>query len=347
MRSPAAATVLAPATPALLATPAALATLATLAVLVPFAGCAAFTNPCFTPDSEVVGLQVLAIRADPPDAELLADGSAPAVQVRALVVDPSSGGAIVVHASACAPSADKRCSTADLAPPSRGDPGEHTFAALRAPAEVIRQSLAEDPLAGYGGIRVQLQLEALGNGKRATGEKLLLFARPGEGRALNKAFEIAGLRVRRFTHLYHENGGPPPPDDQTLVPGQALILDVGDPVWLQPVLAPGALEEYETRDLAGRTVRLREQVTYSFYNSPHAVLGESSSSEPQPDGPQPLRGLTEMTYLRVGGGTGTLWVVARDSRGAQAFLQVPFFAGDRRGCWITGGRCALFEFGCF
>src|SRR5205823_2184515 len=40
-----------------------------------------------------------------------------------------------------------------------------------------------------------------------------------------------------------------------------------------PVLAPGALEEYETTDFSGRVVLLQERILYSFYATPALAIG--------------------------------------------------------------------------
>lgn len=312
--------------------------------------CTAQYDPCFTPPSEIGSLQVLAIRADPPDVRLNPDGSAPPVQVTALVVDPEARSTVTLSlgSAACEPTGTRRCAEAP-APAPAGALGVHTFTVQPTP-ELLQRALAADPLQGYGGLRVQLQLDALeSTGVRASGEKLLLFAQPGDPRAINHGIELAGVRVRRFSHLYHEDTAIPlAPEDEILPPGKTLMVDVGDPIWLTPVLAPGAgateaLETYQVADLSGRTVSLQETVTYSFYDAAHGVLSDATGTEPVSAPPQ---GLTSYRYLKYGGGDSLIWIVARDSRGAQAWMEVPVRANDLRTCWELHSACPRLEFGC-
>lgn len=316
-------------------------------------GCTSLYDPCFTPASEVASLQILAVRADPPDARLLADGSGPPISVRALVVGPmvASGDPIEVRAALCDPGQPASCKSPGAA--AIPDQTGLTRFVVRAPAALISASERSDPLAGYGGVRVQLALEArTPSAEPLLATKLLLFGRAGDGRAQNHALEIPALRVRRFSHAYRDDFDPASPtDDEVLQAGQTLRVDVGDPVWFEPVLGPGpgaaaAQETYDAVDLAGRTVRLREEVSYSFYTTPHGVFSEATSSEPQP-GVAPERGLTSFSYLRIGGGSGMVWIVARDSRGAQAWAAMPFTATDARGCWKNHFPCAALELACY
>ncbi len=71
------------------------------------------------------------------------------------------------------------------------------------------------------------------------------------------------------------------------------------------------------------------------------------SSEPDPGVQRPAEGLTRYRYLKVRGGGATIWIVARDSRGAQAWFELRVGATDLRGCLNnTPPMCKLLEFGC-
>jgi hypothetical protein len=308
-------------------------------------------DACFAPDSEVSALQVLAVRTDPPEVVLGSDGSVPSVSVQALVVDPSAliNTSFELSSNACAPTDDRSCAGAGQ-PRVTGPPGPMTFDFAATPA-LVASALEADPLRGYGGIRVQLALEVTGNRQSTKAEKLLLYSPAGT--EPNHALEIAGLRVRRFSFLFHEDKNVPlPPADQVLLPGQPLLVDVGDPVWLEPLLAPGpgateAQETYTVTDFSGNTVTLREQVSYSFYTTAHVDLSPAQASAPDPAVGPPAQGLTRYRYLKVRGGDATLWIVARDSRGAQAWLAVPVHATDLRACVEqVPPNCPLLEFGC-
>lgn len=314
------------------------------------AGCTTYYDPCFTPASEVSGLQVLAVRADPPEAVLNPDGSTSPVSVQALVVDPDAtfGRTAVVSPSICVPSGTRRCDAATRLAPVAGKFGPFSFSLSPMP-DLLAAAVASDPLLGYGGIRVQLALDVSSDFEQAHGEKLLLFS-PPSSRPPNHGFEIIGLEVNRYAHQNHEESNfPPPPDHQVLKPGEPLLLDVGDPVYLRPLLSAGAQEEYDVVDLSGRTVHLREQISYTFYTPRHGEFSTFESSEPDPAVQAPEGGLTNYRFLKYGGGAGDLWVVARDSRGAQTWLTVPFGARDARTCFANHDRtspCPLLEFGC-
>jgi len=96
---------------------------------------------------------------------------------------------------------------------------------------------------------------------------------------------------------------------------------------------------FDTTDFNGRAIHLRERVLYSFYATPglfigrlqHAATGlavyygngnDSEAEEPESGATDPPGGLIPLTALN----DGTLWIVARDSRGAAAGLEVPVTA---------------------
>ena len=130
------------------------------------------------------------------------------------------------------------------------------------------------------------------------------------------------------------------------------------------MLAPGALEEYETTDFSGRVVLLQERILYSFYATPALAIGrlqhtttglaiyygngnDSEAEEPPASAPDPPAGLIPLTAL----GSGTLWVVARDSRGATAWLEVRVRVTDveprcRQGAFPPFFDCVEASFGC-
>ncbi|HEX9578996.1 MAG TPA: hypothetical protein VF993_14680 [Myxococcales bacterium] len=91
-----------------------------IALVASWAVCEPTFDPCLPLRTEVSGLQILGVRADPPEAVLAADGSPPAVTVTVLAVDRDG-----------------------LSFPVRSSAG------------LLRSALESDPLLGYGGIRVQ------------------------------------------------------------------------------------------------------------------------------------------------------------------------------------------------
>lgn len=310
-----------------------------IALVASWAVCEPTFDPCLPPRTEVSGLQILAVRADPPEAVLAADGSAPTVTVTVLAVDQIDlDHDADVTVTMCPETETKLCAGGESFR-ARLPLGGLSFA-VHPSAELLRSALASDPLLGYGGIRVQLQIDLATSMGNATAAKLLIYS---HSQNPNHAFEITGVEVTRLDHTNRElQIVNPPPDHEILRPGEVLQLDVGDAAWLHPVLSPGAAEEYDTVDLSGRPVHLREEITYDFYSTPHLGISAATATE-APVAP----GLTAVTYLHVRGGGGTLWIIARDSRGAQAWLPVTFYAGDDRACSIVvGGGCALLELSC-
>ena len=166
--------------------------------------------------------------------------------------------------------------------------------------------------------------------------KTLVFRLPGAQDPKNHGFQIIGLRVRRPVMAYNQDrtANPPWPVEEVVAPGELIHFDRYDTGWLRPVLAPApgatdAVEEFDTTDLAGKRVHVRERITYSFYvpygevSGPHTTLvdpvayfnPENVVGEPAPG--VDADGLVGMNTRRPS--AGLLWLVARDSRGAETW----------------------------
>jgi hypothetical protein len=134
------------------------------------------------------------------------------------------------------------------------------------------------------------------------------------------------------------------------------------------VLAPGAVEDYDTVDLAGRAVHLQERIRYSLYVTPGLNVGrillrnfgpsvvsfengsDVEAEEPPPGTPEPPLGVMLLEAVERGGSQGTLWIVARDSRGATDWLEVPVSSVETDpNCQGPPPRngCSQLDFGCF
>jgi hypothetical protein len=290
------------------------------AFLVAALACAACTpqqDPCFNPQSIIRDLRVLGVRSDPPEALVDLDaGSVPAVDVRVLVVDPSgpTQGA-AVHASLCVPD-DAGC------PPgspqmsaSTDESGEAHFVA-QATAAMVSAARDADPLLGYGGIRVQLDVAATSPGGTSAARKTLLYTPQSLGTTPNHAVEISGVELTRSGNPF-----------ETAAAGGHFIIPTGVPLGVRPLLAPGSIETYETTTLDGRTVQLTEHISYNFYGTPNLLFGDVQqgvspgdlqggdvADEPAPGDPEPTNGLVRVQGYR--NSSEFLWVVARDGRGA-------------------------------
>jgi hypothetical protein len=169
-----------------------------------------------------------------------------------------------------------------------------------------------DDLKGFGGIRVQFAMQADDGDPRAPvlASKILLY-RTGPDSTRNHNPEIAALEItRNGQHV------------TTVGPGGTLSLSADVEYGLRPLLGSGAsgIEEYDTTDLSGKTVHLREEPRYSFFATAPASFDRDVADEPLPGQPQPTNGIARIT---LSGSGAVIWVVARDGRGGVGWISVP------------------------
>jgi hypothetical protein len=308
------------------------------------AACTQQYDPCFDQPGIIKDLRILGVRADPPQAmaDLIA-GTVQPVSARVLVADPITSDELTVGAQACAPDWDGGCAMTEVVREPQLFP-DGTQILVAPSAGLIAEALRRDPLQGYGGIQAQLQIVVRGVQGERRATKTLLYTTPEATDPPNHGLEIVGLRARRLSHYYHQVlSDPPPPDDELIPVGGILYLDRFDATWLRPVLGPGpggteAAEEYVTTDLSGKRVTLRERVTYSFFSSFGDISGPQAGQvaprvffSPTADGTEPPpgedpSGLTSIVARQPG--QGVLWIVARDGRGAEAWLTMTWVARD-------------------
>ena len=311
--------------------------------------CTRLYDPCFQPDSVVTDLRILAVRAEPP--ELLYDPASfvsPAVRIGVLLAGPEMAETpLAVRARLCVPAASGRCpEEAAFVAFGSGDERQPAALSLSVLPALLREALDQDPLRGYAGARVQVEVQVVREARpplRAT--KLLLLSPALPGYVPNHGFEIAGLDVLgSFSQERIRQGG-------------SVAVDVADHVGLRPLLAPApgvaqAAEEYVVRDLLGREEVLRERISYSFFTSPHAQFGAfgtpianaSIADEPAPGEEAPPEGLVRLSALAAT--FGRVWVVARDGRGGENWLSLQLTASDRRTCVPGSGQCSRLDLGC-
>jgi hypothetical protein len=328
------------------------------------AACVPGYDACFVPASIVSEVRVLAVRADPPEALFdLSTGAVESVHVRALVAGHDRETRLQLRARLCAPNPANSCpdGTPVLVGPLTDKNVTEASLAVAVPASLIALARDQDPLKGYGGVRVLLELEAQADLDHAVATKTLLFSPRATTPKPNRGLELEAVELLREGVL-----------DQHLTIGDTATLFVPISYGVRPRLAPQldgspALEEYDTVDLSGQAVHLREQATYSFYTEPQLIFGdlrvvagnpggsysEGSDEATEPEGqPEPARGLVRITPLEAA--DAHLWVVVRDSRGAVAGLALRARSIDDRVCFrgegaacAAGAQCcpALF-FGC-
>lgn len=282
-------------------------------------------TPDFQSPSQVTDLRVLAIQqqADGGFADAFVDLAAQTVQevhVRALIVDPRARPGLAAQGRLCSPTDSGRCD--DLTPfdPDRDPPfpnpdggiAQEPVYTLQVPPAVLAQALQSDDLKGFGGIRVQFSLEAYYGDPHdpVMASKILLYSTSPDSMR-NHNPEVAQLEVTRDGAHY-----------QTVLPGDTLSVTAGVEYGLRPMLGPGGagIEEYDTVDLSGNTIHLREVPRYSFFGTMPVDFDRDDADEPLPDQPQPENGIARFTISA--GKPCSIWVVARDGRGGIGWIGV-------------------------
>jgi hypothetical protein len=276
---------------------------------------AAACMPSFDSVSEIRDLRVLAVQAEPPEAQFDQRGVQD-VTVRVLAVDPSPRSPARVDGRVCAPTDSRRCETGPRLelPPLVGPAGSEFSWVVRMPRSVVDFALGNDALRGLGGIRVMLSLDVDDGDPHGVvfASKNLIYS-PAGGTPNHNPL-MTGLHLTNDT----SDAGKWSPGDPP------LALGVGAPIGLRPLLAADAIEEYDTTDLRGNRVHLREQLSYSFFTMPGAEFDRDGADEPL-GGVAPPEGLTRITARRRGA-AGKLYVVVRDGRGGESWMTVDWLA---------------------
>lgn len=349
-------------------------------VAVSLAACDDIAQPCFMPQSVVSDARVLAVRVDPPESIVdLEGGQDPALTLALFVVgaqsdaygELSTGFEISdaeVSISACTLPATLEQNPVPECPADAvavaGQSQVPTLARpmhLTIPLALLRQAKSQDPLHGTAGIQLRLQITVEVDGKRRIALKTLYFQEPGSTLEVNHAIELSGVRV---TSRGSSNDVPP---------DVLAKVDVAQPFGLRPLLGVGAgaqaaIEEYDTIDLRGQRVHLRENVTYAFYAPSSLFLGRVDytrsagnavaiytglpgdvANEPAPGEPEPANGLVAATAVWPGNQTGLVWIVAADGRGAETWTTLRYDATEQRPACLgppPKQGCPRLLFGC-
>jgi hypothetical protein len=281
--------------------------------------CEPHYDPCFAPQSYVSEPRIVGVRADPPEAVFDPDsGVIPDVFVSALLARPQ----LLLPPPAmrgrlCAPSGD--CAGGREIP--RSPDGRWHVRATLAELEAARDA---DPLRGHGGIRLVFQVDTAGT----TARKVLLYSPPAAAPP-NRGLEVLGFELLEDGVVV-----------QAVPNGELALIPERRVFEVRPILAPGdgssvVAEEYEATALDGSTVRLRERIRHAFYSTALVYFGgqirgglsgpigvwsgapEDANESDEADPGDPLRGL--MRFIITDQEDAILWVVSRDSRGAEAF----------------------------
>ena len=269
--------------------------------------CLGACTPDFEASSDVRDLRVLAVQAEPPEAQFDATTADP-VDLHVLTVDPRTAAPITLHAAICAPTDSHRC---DEGPFITRDLGTRPLSTtLLIPPEFVALAQADDDLKGLGGIRVQYSFSVdHGDGSGTVyGSKVLLYSPRGGTPNQNPA--IASVQLSREGLKLGE----------LVAPGETLQLPQNVEIGLRPRVTDASIESYVTTDLRGNPVSLKEQPRYSFFVAPGAEVDRDTADEPLEGVMAPPDGLSRITLHSA---PGTLWIVVRDGRGGESWVTFP------------------------
>jgi hypothetical protein len=286
------------------------------ALLLAMVAAALACTPDFQSQSQVIDLRVLAVTAEPPEAQFDLDaGTVEPVKLTYLVADPARpDNFATLTAQACEPTDTRRCDQGlafPLGTVSRQGGTLFTSDLTVAPS-VLLQAASLNDLGAFNGIQVQVSF-SVDDGNPAgpqEGDKVVVYTPVGSTPNHNPLMTEVDVSIGGVPH-------------STLQPGQELDVQPNVDYGLRPVLAPDARETYTTVDLKGKPVTLTEDPTYFFFTTQGASYDRDSAPEPD-NGVAPPDGLTRFTA--GGPGSGMLWIVVRDGRGGETWLTFPWKA---------------------
>jgi hypothetical protein len=276
-------------------------------------------TPDFQSQSQVVDLRVLAVQAEPPEAQFDPDaGTVEPVKLTVLAVDGARPDAsATLTARNCAATDSGVCDEGPSIPVDTltRDGGDVFTTTLALPQSVVAGAADASDLRGFDGVRVQYSF-SIDDGDDAgpqRGEKVVVYTQATDAGLLghpNKNPILAGAKVTE------PDGG-----SQAVLDGQPLMAPAEVALGLTPLLPRDQIETYQTLDLRGNLITLPEFPAYSFYTTGNAEFDNDTASEPVDGGTAPPQGLTRFTALA---GAGTLWIVVRDGRGGESWLTIPW-----------------------
>ncbi|HEY2030266.1 MAG TPA: hypothetical protein VGH20_13765 [Myxococcales bacterium] len=290
---------------------------APLCALVASAFCAC--TPDFQSQSQVVDLRVLAVQAEPPEAQFDPDGgTVDPVKLTVLAVDgarPDAGATLTARLCAATDSGVCDEGPSIAADTLSRDGGDLFSTTLVLPQAVVAEAADASDLRGFDGVRVQYSF-SIDDGDDAgpqTGEKVIVYSQKTDAGLLGHPNKNPVLAGAQFTE---PDGG-----TQQIQDGQPLAAPAEVALGLTPILPRDQVETYQTFDLRGNLITLPEFPAYSFYTTGNAEFDSDTASEPVDGGAAPPQGLTRFT---AHAGQGTLWIVVRDGRGGESWLTIPW-----------------------
>lgn len=316
-------------------TPGILALVCSLAA--PLAAC----DAGFEDEAIVLDLRVLGIACEPPEVVMdidlmnpeLGDLEIPPVTISALVADPGDDRRLRYTIHACPPTQSHRCDgttfpSQQIASSSIDDP-EGAAGSTGITAEflinpiILQESVRLDDLAGYGGVAVQLHLTVFPEGdedlaRAVHATKIMLYSpRLPEERVANTNPWIQEVLRDEEEPLPVGRCGAPETVPIPVAPATTLRFD--------PVEPEGVREDYVLPTFDGDVREITENLRYKWFASAGNWAPSESGGAIDPFGNVPP--LYANWTSPEEPGLVSVWVVQRDERGGQSWLEYCFDVG--------------------
>jgi hypothetical protein len=295
------------------------------------AGCGSFEDPAI-----VIDLRMVAMTGQPPEQVLPLDDPDQLVEhlvdveVCARVADPASRRRLSWRMTACAPRDDLRCPEDDGRPwyqigagsiedPETASTSQLACATLRGDAELLlllEDAIADDPLAGFGGVDLAVAIEVWPEGDR---EEAIFGAKRVRYAAQLPAERVANTNpfVERIDILVEDADPMPLRLGRCVDQPRLLRISAGADLPLEPVEPPGVREEYLVPTFEGDARMFTETLTYQWLATAGSWTRGSTGGPRDASGtfppldtrwlaPDPEDVTEEMDV--------TLWMIQRDER---------------------------------
>lgn len=253
----------------------------------------------------VKDLRILALRAEPPEVLVpLGVTTFPKVKVTALVVDPLAPAGALFDWELWACSAEEsRCDearTRTLITAARSTLDAITTE-VSLDVNLYLASILADPLKGFGGVPVMVELRVRRDAFEARAVKRIVYGAPIPAqKTANANPSIAKVSA----------------DDKPLA-GPALVASAGgEKVKLLPEPGPGDKEHYWVATYTGSERELDEYLSYAFFTTGGALSSATTGGKPSPfvDNKKVDDPSSDWTPPKEPG-SATLYLVVRDDRG--------------------------------
>lgn len=315
-----------------------------MASAVALAACGSFEDPAI-----VLDLRVLAAVTTPPEQVVPIDPQDPAgafadvqpFEVCALVADPAATRGLTWSLSVCPPRLDLRCDPARpqfAAGPGHLDDPDVSATPQRLCATVpaggpllgvIRDTLEQDSLHGFGGIDLNLALRVVPDGG---GEADAVYA----GKAARFSAQLPAERVANHNptlervdadvvNLDGTSGEPVAlPLGRCVDQPTPLTITTGQRLHLLPIEPPGAREDYVVPTFEGGSRRFTENLRYQWLAGAGGWTRATTGGTRDVAGNPPPLDTAWKTPAATDVGAGLdvpLWLVERDERGGAAWFE--------------------------